>query len=211
MADEAKTEDAKKPAEAEKQTPAGGTGAGGPGGGAPGAGGPGGGNRPGRRPKRKSRFGTQLEEKQQLKELYGLREGPLRRYYVEAQRAAAETGPQMISLMERRLDNAVYRAGWAETRKMARQLATHGIFEVNGRRVDVPSYRLRKGDVITIKESKRKKSPFANFEKRMQNVTPPAWLRIAPADFAVTVEGEPTADEAGVGVDIQAIVEYLAR
>ena len=152
-----------------------------------------------------------MEEKQGLKGIYNIREEQLRKYYREAQRGTTETGPGLIVLLEQRLDNALYRAGFSETRRAARQLASHRLVEVNGRPVTVPSIRLRVGDTVTIRENKRNKTLFSNFEKRLQNVTPPSWLQLNPGAFSFTVQSLPDADEAAVGVDIRAIVEYFAR
>lgn len=168
-------------------------------------------HRPQQRRRNRSRYATQLQEKQDLKNLYGIREQQLKRYYFEALRAGGETGPNMVSLLERRLDNAVYRAGFAQTRPQARQMTTHRLFQVNGRSVDIPSYSLRPGDVVTVKQSKQNKSYFSNFEKRLQNVRPPAWATLNAKDFGFTVQSVPTFDEANIGIDIRAVVEYFAR
>lgn len=163
------------------------------------------------RPRRLSRYATQLHEKQTLKTLYGIRDEQLRVYFRRARRATGETGPNLISLLERRLDNAVYRAGLALTRGQARQLATHGMFYVNGRRVDIPSYQLKEGDFVSVKEGKRGKAVFANFEKRMQNVKPPSWLTLDVPRYAFKVITIPEGEHATAGVDTQAVVEFLAR
>lgn len=169
---------------------------------------------PGQQQKRRrprSRYGQQLEEKQNLKKIFGVREEQLKRYYDQAAKATEETGPSMITLLELRLDNAVYRAGLTETRPQARQLVTHRFFELNGRPVDVPSIRVKPGDVITVKESKRGKLLFENFEKRMQNVQLPSWLELDAKGFGIKVTGVPSSEEAHLGVDIRAVVEYFAR
>lgn len=163
------------------------------------------------RRRQKSRFGTQMEEKQNLKAIYGIREGQLRRYYQEALKAGGQTGPTIITLLEQRLDNVLYRGGFAETRKASRQMATHGHVQINGRAVDVPSVRLLPGDVITIKESKRKKKLYENWQKHLQNVSTPSWLVIDPEQYSLKVTAAPTADEANIGIDIRAVVEYFAR
>jgi small subunit ribosomal protein S4 len=165
----------------------------------------------GRRPRPKSRYGQQLAEKQQLKEIYGLREEQLRKYYRDALKNKQETGPYLVSLLERRLDNAIFRAGFAVTRPQARQMASHSLFAVNGHPVTIPSIRLKKGDVVTVKETKRAKSYFSNFDKRMQNVRPPSWLTINPVEYSFTVVGEPSSDEAGIGVDVRAVLEFFTR
>lgn len=170
-----------------------------------------GGGRTQRRRRQLSRFGTQMAEKQNLKEIYGLRENQLRRYYAEALKGRHETGPRIIQLLELRLDNALYRAGFCPTRAAARQLASHGLVEVNGRSVNIPSLRLSPGDVVRIKESKRKSVLFDNFAKRLQNVALPSWLTLDPVSFAFSVITEPTPEEATIGVDIRSVVEFFAR
>ncbi len=164
-----------------------------------------------RRRRQRSRFGTQMEEKQNLKEIYGLREGQLRRYYEEARKSTEETGPRLIQLLELRLDNTLYRAGFTPTRPAGRQMASHGIVEVNGRSVNVPSYRLSIGDVVRVKTGKRKSILFDNFEKRLQNVALPSWIALTPAEFSFKVESTPVASEATLGVDIRSVVEFFSR
>jgi len=164
-----------------------------------------------RRRKPKSRYGQQLEEKQNLKQIFGVRERQLKNYYKTASDSKEETGPYMISLLERRIDNAVYRSGMAETRPQARQMVSHGLYEVNGRGVDVPSIRLKVGDVISVKESKRKKSLFDNFDKRMQGAQLPSWIELDVKEYEFKITGSPSADEANIGVDIRSVVELFAR
>ncbi len=163
------------------------------------------------RRRNKTRFGTQVSEKKQLKEIYGIREEQLRKYYRDALKNKQQTGPYLVSLLESRLDNAIYRSGFAQTRPQARQMASHSLFAVNGRGVTIPSIRLKKGDVISVKTTKRGKSHFSNFEKRMQNVRPPEWLTINPTEYSFTVIGSPTMEEAGIGVDIRAVIEMFTR
>lgn len=165
----------------------------------------------GRRRKPRSRFGQQLHEKQTLKGIYGVRERQLRNYYIAALKAGDETGPGLISLLERRLDNAVFRAGVAETRAQARQMVSHGMFNLNSRPVDVPSIRVKEGDVVTIKESKRSSGMFENFEKKMQGAQNPNWIQLDVGGFGFKVVGSPSAEEAAVGVDIRSVVEFFAR
>lgn len=164
-----------------------------------------------RRRRPRTRFGQQMEEKQQLKAIFGIREEQLRRYYTLSRQGKAETGPALIAMLEQRLDNAIYRAGFAETRPQARQMASHRLFTVNGRPVTIPSYQLKVGDVVAIKESKRGKNLFLNFEKRVQNMRPPSWIEIVGQEFGFTITGKPTVEEAALGVDIRAVVEMFAR
>lgn len=176
--------------------------------GAPGRGRP---QQQGRRPRPKSRYGTQMAEKQNLKGIFGIRETQLRKYYQEARRVRSATGAYLVMSLERRLDNAVFRAGFAATRPAARQMVSHGFFSVNGHSTTVASYSLRPGDVITIKPGKRGKSHFASFPKSLQNVQVPAWLLLDAEAFSFKVTALPTMEEANVPVDIQAIVEFFAR
>lgn len=164
-----------------------------------------------RRPKNKSHYGQQMAEKQNFKHIFQIREEQLRKYYKHALRAKEQTGRQLVSLLESRLDNAVYRAGFATTRAAARQMSTHRLFMVNNVPVDVPSYQLKVGDIVAVRDSKRNKSHFANFTKRMQNVSPPSWITIDAATFSFQVTSLPTIEEANLGVDVQSIVEYFAR
>lgn len=165
----------------------------------------------GRRPKPKSRYGTQLSEKQNLKNMFGIRDGQLRKYHAQALRVKGQTGPLLISLLERRLDNAIFRSGFAQTRPQARQMATHRLFAVNGKSVDVPSYELKAGDVVSVRDSKKNKSYFSQLEKRMQNASTPSWILINPEEFSFKIQSVPSFEEANVGVDIRAVLEFYAR
>ena len=173
--------------------------------------GQGGGQQQQRRPRPRSRYGTQMHEKQTLKGVYGVREGQLRRYYREALAHEETTGTRLLQLLEMRLDNAVFRAGFAETRAHARQLVSHNMFTVNGRPINIASYTVRTGDVISIKETKQKKAPFANFSKKVQNISPPEWLELNGEAFSFKVVAIPDAGVAAPGVDMRAIVEFFAR
>jgi small subunit ribosomal protein S4 len=164
-----------------------------------------------RRRKPKTRYGYQMAEKQSLKRIFDIGERQLRSYYQEADRAEEATGSSLVSLLERRLDNAVFRAGFAETRPAARQRVSHGLFQVNGRRVTIPSYRLKAGDVVTIKENKRPKAVFKAFPKSLQNTVSPEWITLQPDQFSFKVSQLPKGEEMPLGVDLQAIVEFLAR
>ena len=160
----------------------------------------------------KSRYGEQLEEKRNLRKIFGIREGQLKRYYREAQATRSrETGPYLVELLERRLDNAVYRAGLADSRAQARQMASHKLFEVNGRVVSIPSIRLKIGDVVQVKESKRGKAHFTNFDKRMQNAQAVGWIELDAKEFSFRISADPSSEEAKLAVNTQAVVELLSR
>lgn len=151
-----------------------------------------------------------MAEKQNLKEIFGIREKQLRRYYESALRSDAQTGNGLIALLERRLDNAVFRAGFAVSRPAARQMVSHAYVTVNGTPVKIASHLLKVGDVVAIKESKRSKAPFQNFDKKMQNATHAPWIKMNDT-FEFVVERLPEAEDDQLGVEIQKIVEYFAR
>lgn len=169
--------------------------------------------RPGQQRRRRqvSRYGSQMAEKQQLKEIYGVRERQLKNYYSHAKRSKGQTGAELLAALERRLDNAVFRAGFAVTRPASRQMVSHGYFKVNGKVTNVASHGLRPGDVVSIKETKRKKAHFVAFPKSLQNVTPPAWIVLDPSTFSFKVSALPQVDDSPMPVDIQAVVEFFAR
>ncbi len=159
----------------------------------------------------KTKYGAELEEKQNLKSIYGIRDHQLKNYYRQAYRSHEETGKKMVILLEQRLDNAVFRAGLAVSRKQARQMVGHALFQVNDKSVDIPSYQLKTGDKVKVKSGKRNKSYFTNFAKRLQNTQPPSWLELSVKDFGFHVTGEPSPQEANIGVAIQDVTEFLAR
>lgn len=170
-------------------------------------------NKPGQQRRRRqvSRYGSQMAEKQQLKEIFSVRETQLKNYYLKAKRSKGRTGAELLGALERRIDNAVFRAGFAVTRPASRQMVSHGYFIVNGKVTNVASYSLKPGDVVSIKETKRKKSHFLTFPKSLQNVTPPAWIVLDPEAFSFRITALPQPEDSPVGVDIQAVVEFFAR
>ncbi len=165
----------------------------------------------GRRRRPRSRYAGQLQEKQLLKSMYNIREEQLKKYYKQARRTGGPTGPNLIVLLERRLDNAVFRSGFAQTRRQARQMTTHGFFTVNNRPVDIPSYAIKPGDIVGIRPGKREASYFSAFEKRMQNIRLPSWILLSPKEYSFSIASLPAHDEANVGADVRAVVEYFAR
>lgn len=179
-----------------------------PGGGGPRPGGGAGGRRGN---KRQGPFGEQLREKQNLKGFYGIREEQLRKYFRNARKHTGNTGQELIRQLESRLDNAIFRSGMAETRQHARQMASHKIFLVNGKPVNIPSLQLKKGDMVTVKESKRKNAYFSNYEKKMQGAKTPSWILNDTENFGFKVTDAPDPEEGGAGVAVQSVVELLAR
>lgn len=160
-----------------------------------------------------SQYNLQLREKQKVKRLYGLLEKQFSNLMAEANRKTGQSGTVLLELLERRLDNAIYRSGLAPSRRAARQLVTHGHFMLNDRRVDVPSIRLKAGDKLVLRENSKKNEYF----KRIDDVSPanpdtvPAWLKVDRKKFEITVSGVPTRDEAEPDINEQLIVEYYSR
>ncbi len=162
-----------------------------------------------RRRGNQSEYLVQLQEKQKARFTYGLTERQFRRIYAEASRRKGVTGENMLTFLELRLDNVVYRAGWASTRPQARQFVSHGHVLVNGKRVNVPSYRVRKGDVIEVKE-KTRTNPIVVWNKDVLDRQPPAWLE-RDGEFAIKVYNEPMREQIDVPLREQLIVELYSK
>jgi small subunit ribosomal protein S4 len=160
--------------------------------------------------RRPSDYGLQLREKQKMRAIYGLLEKQFRRYVSAALRAGGVTGEVLMQLLERRLDNVVYRAGFAASRAEARQLVSHGHFTVNGGLVNIPSYQLRAGDVVRVKESDRQAGPFKEL-KAAAGRPIPEWITVEYAEYAATVNAIPTREQIDTAVDEQQVVEFYSR
>jgi small subunit ribosomal protein S4 len=154
-----------------------------------------------------SNYGVQLREKQKVKYIYGIMEKQLRKLYSMASKNPTATGAALLSLLERRLDNVVFRMGWAPTRASARQFVSHNHIQVNGKKMDVPSYQVKVGDVITMK-SKTAKVPVVS-EMLKQEVNPPEWLKVKGG--AGSVAALPKRSDIQESIDEQMIVEYYSR
>lgn len=159
-----------------------------------------------------SQYALQLREKQKVKRLYGLLERQFAKLMNEAVRMQGQTGAALLEFLERRLDNVIYRAGFAPSRRAARQLVTHGHFLVNDRRVDIPSIRVKAGDVIVVREHSTKSDYF----KRLDDTSPappevPSWMKVNRKKVEVTVTGLPTREDAEPDIKEQLIVEYYSR
>ncbi len=152
----------------------------------------------------------QLQEKQKARFSYGLNERQFRKVYDEASRREGVTGENMLRFLELRLDNVAYRAGFFSTRPQARQFVSHGHIKVNGKRVNVPSYRVRKGDVIEIKP-KTRENAIIQWNKDVLDRTPPAWLDLAADGLTVTVYSEPLREQIDVPLREQLIVELYSK
>ena len=159
-----------------------------------------------------SQYSLQLREKQKVKRLYGLLEKQFSNLMAEATRKQGQSGEILLQLLERRADNVVYRAGFAPSRRAARQLVTHGHFMLNGTRFDVPSLRIKEGDTLTIREHSKQTEYF----KKLDDTSPapsvvPAWLKVSRKKVEVQVSGLPTRDDAEPDIKEQLIVEYYSR
>ncbi len=159
-----------------------------------------------------SQYSLQLREKQKVKRLYGLLERQFSNLMAEASRTPGQSGATLLQYLERRLDNAVYRAGFAPSRRAARQLVTHGHFVLNGRRVDIPSIRLKQGDAIELRDHSKANEYF----KKIDDVSPapstvPTWLSVDRKKFQVKVTNLPVRDDAEPEINEQLIVEYYSR
>ncbi|MFA5566777.1 MAG: 30S ribosomal protein S4 [Acidimicrobiia bacterium] len=157
-----------------------------------------------------SEYLLQLQEKQKARMTYGLTERQFRNLYKEANRKEGVTGETMLQFLELRLDNVVYRAGWAATRPQARQFVNHGHVKVNGKRVDIPSYRVRKGDVIELKDASRE-MVVVTFNLDVLSRTPAPWLEVADGGFQVTIRELPLREHVDVQVREQLIVELYSK
>jgi len=163
-----------------------------------------------RRPK-KSEYATQLNEKQKVKFIYGVLEKQFRMYYEKANKMPGKTGENLLILVERRLDNVVFRLGFASTRREARQLVTHGHFTVNGKRVDIPSYLVKPGEVIAIKEGSRSSEKFKAVLEATSGRLVPKWLDVDTANAQAKVVALPTREDIDFEVNETLIVELYSK
>lgn len=157
-----------------------------------------------------STYGKQLNEKQKVKYIYGLRERQLRGYVNRANRQKGDSGITLQKLLEKRMDNVIYRAGIATTRAQARQLVSHGMFAVNGKKMNIPSYSVKVGDMIELKENKRKKTFFANIADTLAKHEAPPWIALEPAKSQVKITNEPGEKDFDKIFDIRLIIEYYS-
>ena len=155
-------------------------------------------------------YGVQLREKQKVKRIYGVLEDQFRRYFELAARTRGITGEMLLQLLERRLDNAVYRMGLATSRPQARQLVRHGHFLVNGKKVDVPSYSLKSGDTVVVRESSRKNPAIMHATEEVKGRGIPEWLSLE-GEMGGKVVSMPTRDQINLPVQEQLIVELYSK
>ena len=156
---------------------------------------------------------TQLREKQKVRRLYGLLEKQFAKLMKEAQKAEGLTGEILLEFLERRADNVVFRAGFASTRRQARQLVSHGHFTLNGRRIDIPSIRLKAGDKLEVRAKSQKSECFKNLDNIVaaSGVTPLSWMKSDAKKMTIEITGKPKREEAEAGINEQLIVEYYSR
>lgn len=156
-----------------------------------------------------SEYGTQLREKQKVKRMYGVLEKQFREYYEKARKVEGATGAQMLIFIERRLDNVVYRMGIGRSRKQARQIVNHGLITVNGRRVNIPSYSVKVGDVIAIKENKQNNEIFKDLKG--SKIVMPKWLEFDTNTLSGKILALPVREDIDSDIKEQLIVELYSR
>ena len=161
--------------------------------------------------KKKSEYGMQLAEKQKAKFIYGVLEKQFRGYYEKAKKMEGITGANLLILLERRLDNVVYRMGLANTRRQARQLVTHGHIAVNGKRLDIPSALIKADDVVSVMASSRSSAYFKGMAEVLGKSSVPAWIVLDAQNLSGKVDRLPVRDDIDVPIAEQAIVELYSK
>ncbi|MEY8688578.1 MAG: 30S ribosomal protein S4 [Leptothrix sp. (in: b-proteobacteria)] len=160
---------------------------------------------------RTSDFGLQLREKQKVKRMYGVLEKQFRRYFAEAERRKGNTGANLLLLLESRLDNVVYRMGFGSTRAESRQLVSHKAVTVNGQSVNIPSYLVKAGDVISVREKSKKQLRIIDALKLADSIGLPAWVSVDLTKMEGTFKKSPDRDEFGADINESLIVELYSR
>jgi small subunit ribosomal protein S4 len=156
-------------------------------------------------------YGLQLREKQKVRKTYGVLERQFRNYFNEAESQTGVTGEWLLRRLETRFDNVVYRMGFAPSRPAARQLVTHGHFAINGRPTNIPSYQLKPGDRIEVRESRRSRDPFKTAKETLRSHQAPEWLTVDAAKLAGSVADLPRRDQMPLDLNEQLVVEYYSR
>jgi len=160
---------------------------------------------------RVTEYGRQLREKQKAKRFYGVSERQFRNYFEKAITQKGETGENLVRLLETRLDNAVYRAGLAKSRAAARQVVSHAHVDVNGQKVDIPSFHVKAGDVIRVRENKRNKSLWKAIEESLKNFEAPSWIVVDSKSLEAKVTSTPVDKDLQQPFDSTLIVEFYSR
>jgi small subunit ribosomal protein S4 len=156
-------------------------------------------------------YGVQLREKQKVKRIYGVLEDQFRRYFEQAERTRGITGVTLLQLLERRLDNVAYRLGFATSRPQARQLVRHGHFTVNGRKVDIPSFSVKVGDVVMLREGSQKNAAVVHAMEEVKGRGLPEWMQFDAAAMSAKVSSIPTREQINLPVQEQLIVELYSK
>ncbi len=159
--------------------------------------------------KKASEYNVQLREKQKVKRAYGLLEKQFRAYYEEAERLSGVTGENMLALIEKRLDNVVYRMGIGSSRAQSRQVVNHGHITVNGKTVDIPSYQVKPGDVIAVKENKKDNALFK--ELRGAKIVMPKWVEFDTENFTGKILDNPKREDIDLNINEQLIIELYSK
>ncbi len=161
--------------------------------------------------RKKSEYGNQLTEKQKLKFIYGILERQFRGIYDRAKQMDGITGENLLVLLERRIDNVVFRMGLASTRRQARQLVTHGHIAVNGKRLNIPSAVIKAGDVVSVMDSSRDKEYFKGKAEALAKQSVPAWMTLNAEKLSCTVDRFPTREEIDIPIEEHLVVELYSK
>ena len=165
-----------------------------------------------RRTRRPSEFGLQLREKQKVRRFYGVMESQFHKHFVEAERRGGVTGDNLLQILESRLDNVVYRMGFADSRRQARQLVRHGHFVVNGRKTDIPSFLVKSGDIVTVRPQSRGRTYFTDYGEVLNSRRAPDWLSVDASALSGKILNLPTRDQIEVPAFNEAlVVEHYSR
>ncbi|MEA2537817.1 MAG: small subunit ribosomal protein [Chloroflexota bacterium] len=156
-------------------------------------------------------YGLQLREKQKVRRTYSVLERQFKNYFDAADARPGMTGENLLRMLELRLDNAIYRMGFAPSRAAARQLVTHGHFSVNGRPTNIPSYQLKAGDRVEVRETHREREPFKVAKETLRSHQAPEWLSIDAAKLSGAVVDQPRRDQMPLDLNEQLVVEYYSR
>jgi small subunit ribosomal protein S4 len=156
-------------------------------------------------------YGVQLREKQKVKRMYGVLEKQFRRYFEQADRTRGITGETLLQLLERRLDSVTYRLGFATSRPQARQLVRHGHFTVNGRKVNIPSFSVKRGDIVAVRQSSRTKASILHALEEVKGRGVPEWLQVDAEAMSARIGSVPTREQINLPVQEQLIVELYSK
>ncbi len=161
--------------------------------------------------KRLTNYGKQLAEKQKAKRMYGLREKQFRNYFDKSFKKVGKTGELLFGMLENRLDNTVYRFGFGKSRSQARQIVNHGQIQVNGQKVDIPSYQVKVGDVITLRDKAMKSVYFANLQPDLEKKEMVPWMTFDKKETKGKITGVPNLSDVALNIDWQSIVEFYSK